>query len=111
MQTCVCPPPEHHLHRTTELVKRLNCQIEILKQTVADLEKELASKTSADRDCEIRSLRTRLGYKDSLLELKDEMLQISSREHMRFMKLYLDRNGEMTTLRETNQTLVKKLLN
>ena len=111
-----CPPTDHHLHRTNELVKRLHDHIVELQDRLRSVKHDSAQwehdqQKSVDKDSEIRSLRHKLEYKDALIALKDEMLQISSREHIRFMDLYLERSSEMETLRETNDTLVKKILN
>jgi hypothetical protein len=89
-------------------IKDLESEVLCLKQSASAWDSE--KKISADFDYEIQILKSRLGYKDGLIALKDNMLEIASREHLRFMQLYIDQHDEMTTLRQTNETLVKKIL-
>jgi hypothetical protein len=92
--------PQGQLHRATEMRKRIQ-----------DLEAEIVKLKSAEPSSyEVCALRNRLEYKDRMIALKDEVLEVASREHLRFMRLYLERNDEIAILRQTNETLVKKIM-
>jgi hypothetical protein len=86
--------------------------IKSLKAQLHDLELQTASLRVENKNLQYDNLflQRKVDYTRGLLTLKDEVLQISSREHVRFMQLYLNRSDDMRTLRETNETLVRKIL-
>jgi hypothetical protein len=100
MSSCTSAPI-----RSADLIKRLKLQVLELELSVAHL--RLDEKNHA---LDIMMLQRRLDRAEELVLLKDSMLSISSSEHMRFMNLYLAREAAMQTLRETNETLAKKIV-
>ena len=103
MSACA-EPTEHHLHRTSEMMRKMNTCIQNLEAEVLRLSKSTAT------DYDLSVLQRKLDYKDRMIALKDSVLEVASKEHLRFMRLYLERNDEMAILRQTNETLVKKIL-
>ena len=98
--------------RSVDVIKCLRARVRELEDRVARMsfaQKEFQLKC-VDLELEARIAKNRFDYTKGLLALKDDVLEITSREHVRFMQMYLDRDIEMRALRETNNTLVKKIL-
>ena len=91
--------------RSADLIKSLKFQVLELELSVASLRLE-----SRNHEIDAQLLQRKLDRASELISLKDKLLAISSREHLRFMDLYLQRNADMQTLRETNETLAKKII-
>ena len=91
--------------RSADLIKSLKFQVLELELSVASLRLE-----SRNHEIDAQLLQRKLDRASELISLKDKLLAVSSREHLRFMDLYLQRNADMQTLRETNETLAKKII-
>ena len=91
--------------RSADVIKRLNARVRELENSQKDMRWK-----SSNFELDAKIAQGKLQYTEGLLALKDDVLAITSREHVRFMQMYLDRENEMQTLRETNETLVKKIL-